>query len=174
MGASPRWEIAPLDTSKHDRRQFACGDGDLDGYLKQLAGQDVRRNIARVFVATRPGNARILGYYTISISSFQRDDLPPRQAKRLPHYPVPAAIIGRLARDRSCRGQGLGEYLLMDALDRLYQTSRVVGIHAVIVDAIDDRAAAFYARHGFVPFPGRTARLFLPMATVATLVAGTP
>src|SRR3546814_10256142 len=87
------------------------------------ASQDVKRDGARAFVPVQAGAPTLCGYYSLSAASFQRDSLPANQAKRLPRYPVPAVVLGRLAVDESKRGQGLGAFLLMDALDRVDRKS---------------------------------------------------
>ena len=107
----PALVIEPL-ASQHDRTNFSCGEPALDAYLQRQASQDMRRRIAQVFVAVGDGPGMIAGYYTVSAASFQKDELPPALAKRLPHYPVPAAVLGRLAVDRGYQGRGLGELLL--------------------------------------------------------------
>lgn len=112
------------------------------------------------------------GYHSLSATSFQRDDLPADQAKRLPRYPVPAALLGRLAVDANMKGKGLGSYLLMDALDRILLATRTLAVHALIVDAKDEAATAFYGKYGFIPFANERQRLFLPMATVRKLIEG--
>ena len=93
--------------------------------------------------------------------------LPEEFAGKLPKYPlVPATLIGRLAVSASFRGQGVGELLLMDALHRCLGGSRQVASAAVIVDAKDERVAAFYRKYGFLELPKVARRLFLPMATI--------
>ena len=161
------WRIVPLGAG-HDRQAFDCGQPALNTYLQRQASQDVRRRIAQLFVATSadPPN-RIAGYYSLSAASFERRDLPAEAAKRLPHYPVPAALLGRLAIDQACQGQGLGELLLLDALHRTLRASAALAVHAMIVDAKDAAAARFYARYGFIAFPSQPLRLFLPMETFA-------
>lgn len=166
------WQIVPLDSRAHDRAAFSCGAPDLDRYIRDHASQDVKRDVARVFVAVRAGASTVSGYYGLSATSFQRDDLPADQAKRLPRYPVPAALLGRLAVDESAKGRGLGAFLLMDALDRLLLATQTLAVHALIVDAKDEAAATFYRRYGFIPFTGETQRLFLPMATIRKLIEG--
>jgi ribosomal protein S18 acetylase RimI-like enzyme len=89
----------------------------------------------------------------------------------LPRYPVPVALIGRLAVDSRARGLRLGERLLVDALARISQASLLVACLGVIVDAKNPAAAAFYVKYGFTPLgtPAPTsypARMILPMATV--------
>lgn len=171
-GQAPPWRIAALDSAQHDRSAFACGAPDLDRYIREHASQDVKRDVARVFVATESEGTAVRGYYSLSAASFQRDSLPDAQARRLPRYPVPAALLGRLAVDDGMKGKGLGAFLLMDALNRLLLATQTLAIHALVVDARDDAAAAFYRKYGFIAFPDDGRRLFLPMATVRGLVGG--
>jgi GNAT superfamily N-acetyltransferase len=98
-------------------------------------------------------------------------DLPVEQTRKLPRYPVlPAALIGRLAVDRSYQGRNLGAALLYDAIARAIRADAAV--FALIVDAKDEAAARFYRHHGFQAFSGRAARLFLPVAMARKLVEG--
>ncbi len=166
------WQVVPLDSKAHDRAAFSCGASDLDRYIREHASQDVKRDVARVFVALQAGATTVHGYYSLSAMSFQRDSLPADQAKRLPRYPVPAALLGRLAVDDNMKGKGLGAFLLMDALNRILLATQTLAVHALIVDAKDDAAAAFYGKYGFIPFTGSERRLFLPMATIRHLADG--
>ena len=153
----------------HDRVSFSCGEPSLDRYIRRQASQDARRRVARVFVASGDPSERIAGYYTLSAASFEKDNLPAELARRLPHYPVPAAVIGRLAVDRRSQGSGLGETLLLDAIHRVVRAGDTIGVYAVVVDALHDRAGAFYERYGFVPFPSQPLRLYLPLRTFEQL-----
>ncbi|WP_298727670.1 GNAT family N-acetyltransferase [uncultured Ferrovibrio sp.] len=163
------WQIVPLNSKVHDRLAFSCGAPELDRYIREHASQDVKRDVARVFVAIPTDTLTVRGYYSLSATSFQRSNLPVDQAKRLPRYPVPAALLGRLAVDNSMRGQGLGTFLLMDALNRILLATQTLAVHALIVDAKDDQATAFYRKYGFIPFTGEGRRLFLPMTTIRQL-----
>lgn len=153
----------------HDRARFSCGVPALDTYLQKQARQDVRRRVAVAFVAT-PDGKTIAGYYTLSQYSVELGVLPEEIAGKLPRYPlVPATLIGRLAVSAAFRGRGIGELLLMDALSRCLYGSREIASAAVIVDAKDDGAVAFYRKYGFLELPKIAMRLFLPMATVEAL-----
>ena len=123
-----------------------------------------------VYVATNDGKT-ILGYYTLSQYSVQLNDIPAEIAKKkFAKYPgLSATLLGRLARHESMKGQGMGELLLMDALRQALRLSRQVASAAVIVDAKDDKAAAFYRKYGFIGLPKLERRLFIPMATVEAL-----
>jgi ribosomal protein S18 acetylase RimI-like enzyme len=160
--------IVPLGPH-HDRSSFSCGEPVLDGYLQRQASQDVKRRIAKVFVATVAAPGQVAGYYSLSAAEFNKAELPAAAAKRLPHYPVPAAMLGRLAVDRSHQGRGLGETLLMDAIRRTLRASEAMAVHAIIVDAKNDRAKAFYERYGFRSFVTAPRRLFLPLETFEKL-----
>ncbi len=160
--------VEPLNPH-HDRASFSCGEPSLDHYLRRQASQDARRRVARVFVAPGDPTERVAGYYTLSAASFEKDNLPAEIARRLPHYPVPAAVIGRLAVDLRSQGKGLGEFLLLDAIHRVVRAGDTLGVYAVVVDALHDRASAFYERYGFAPFPSRSLRLYLPLRTFEQL-----
>ncbi len=164
----PALVIEPLG-SHHDRAAFSCAEPALDSYLQRQASQDIRRRVARVFVALGDAPEKIAGYYSLSAASFEKDELPPALAKRLPHYPVPAAILGRLAVDRTCQGQGLGETLLLDAIRRVVRASVTLAVYAIVVDAKSDRAVGFYERYGFRAFASERRRLFLPLETFERL-----
>jgi|SRR5215471_1982291 len=171
MTPARNWIIEPFESSRHTTDAFSCGYEALDTYIRRYASQDMKRRVSLVFAACRKGERSIKGYYTLSASSFRKEGLPAAQAKRLPHYPVPAAIIGRLAVDQSSQGQGLGEHLLMDCLDRILKASELIAVNAVITDAKDEKARAFYEKYGFRPFVDQPLRLFLPIATIQALRA---
>ena len=164
----PPLVIEPLG-SHHDRAAFSCGEPALDAYIRRQASQDARRRVAQVFVAVAGRSGEIAGYYTLSAASFEKDDLPAELARRLPHYPVPAAVIGRLAVDHRNQGRGLGEILLLDAIRRVVRASDAIGVYAIVVDAKNDRARAFYERYGLSSFPSTSRRLFLPLQTFEKL-----
>jgi ribosomal protein S18 acetylase RimI-like enzyme len=164
----PPLVIEPLGPH-HDRTSFSCGEPALDAYLQRQASQDVRRRVTQVFVAVGDAPEKIAGYYSLSAASFEKAGLPPALAKRLPHYPVPAAVLGRLAINRKHQGRGLGETLLLDAIRRVLRAGTAIAIYAIIVDAKNERAQSFYERYGFRPFAGEPRRLFLPLATLEKL-----
>jgi ribosomal protein S18 acetylase RimI-like enzyme len=164
----PSLVIEPLGPH-HDRKAFSCGEPALDIYLQRQASQDVRRRVAQVFVAVGDTPEKIAGYYSLSAARFGKEALPPDLAKRLPHYPVPAAVLGRLAVDRGQQGRGLGELLLLDAIRRVVRASTTIAIYAIVADAKNERAQAFYERYGFCVFAGSPRRLFLPLETFEKL-----
>ena len=156
----------------HDRTAFACGSLWLDRYLRQQAGQDAEKNVAAPFVLTVPPDLRVLGYYTLSASLVNANELPDSLARKLPRYPqLPVTLLGRLAVDQSMKGKGIGQFLLMDALRRSLEAAANIAAMAVVVDARDDAAEAFYRHFSFLPLHERPRHLFLPMKTVAGLFA---
>jgi GNAT superfamily N-acetyltransferase len=164
--AASEFRIVPLG-SAHDRAGFTCGVESLDRYLKTQASQDVRRLANAVFVMTRPDQSgRILGYYTLCALAVAQGDVPEAARKHVPRYPlVSATLIGRLAIAKNSQGMRLGSILLADALERALESAATVGSSIVVVDALDETAAGFYAAHGFVRLPD-SLRLVLPMRAI--------
>lgn len=159
--------IESFDKSRHTRSQFACGQPLLDEFLRTQVSQYEKRRLGKTFVAVRPPEHRVLGYYTLAASAVEFAHLPDELAKKLPRHPVPVVLLARLAVDQSAQRRGVGEMLLMDALARSLQLSETLGVHAVEVLAIDDSAARFYKKYGFVPLTDDVRHLFLPIVTIA-------
>jgi GNAT superfamily N-acetyltransferase len=159
------WQIERLERS-HERSSFACGKPTLDEFIRRLVSQYEKRNLGRTYVAVRPGDRQVIGYYTLAAGAIAFQNLPAPAAKKLPKHPVPVILLARLAVDQGAQGQGLGEALLIDALDRCLGLADQVGLRAVEVDAIDQAARAFYEKYGFVPLPDSPLHLFLPLGTI--------
>jgi GNAT superfamily N-acetyltransferase len=162
------WTIRRLDNS-HDRTAFDCGQSMLNEWLRDRASQFDRRDPSRTFVATRPNEMVVVGYYAISSHRVVYEMLPDPEAKGLQRLEVPVVLIGRLAVDRSEQGKGLGSLLLVDALRRSVDISKQIGIQAVEVDAIDDAARSFYLKFGFRSLLDDPRHLFLPMHEIRKL-----
>ena len=154
--------VEPLGPD-HDRGQFRCGIEALDRYLREQAGQDVRRRVTACFVAHELSSVRIAGYYTLAAGAVLLGELPAALVKRLPRYPsVPVARLGRLAVALEFQGRRLGGALLWDAVERAARSE--VAVYAILADAKDDAAARFYRHHGFVPLGGSPDTLLLPLS----------
>jgi GNAT superfamily N-acetyltransferase len=151
----------------HDRSSFSCGEAALDDWFRKRASQDNKRNVARVFVAVdRSCRDTVVGFYSLSAFTIALDSLPEDLANKLPRYAaLPAAIIGRLARSEAVRGRGVGELLVADAIKRILAADAKLAIFAIVVDAMNERAAEFYQSFGFVPLPDTPRRLFLLTST---------
>jgi len=162
-------DIEPLGRH-HDRTGFKCGRVELDEWFQRRAGQDERRNLARVFIASDDGIG-VIGFYSLSSFTLWLVDLPEELARKLPRYDaIPAALIGRLARDGRVRGKGVGELLLADAVKRILAAGQALAVFAIVVDAKDARAAEFYEGFGFRRFPLHPGRLFMLTSTAAAAV----
>ncbi|MBF0373555.1 MAG: GNAT family N-acetyltransferase, partial [Alphaproteobacteria bacterium] len=148
----------------HDRTAFRCGDDSLDRYVREQAGQDGRRGTARIFVDVACDQPeRVLGFFTLSAAAVVPSDLPPEMERRLPRHPIPAALVGRLAIDRSVSRRGLGSVLLADAVKKTKFAAATVAMSVIVVDPIDETARAFYAAFGFRSLLGPQRRMFLPI-----------
>ena len=166
-----KFRSEPLDRKKHNRAAFSCEHQALTDYIKQQAWQDVKKNVAAVFVLT-PDGVTISGYYTLSQYGVDAGDIPQEVLEQLkiPKYPrLPATLIGRLARHVDLKGHAVGEVLLMDALRKALEATRTVASVAVVVEAKDNNAVNFYKRYGFIAIPDHPDRLFIPMETVRQL-----
>ena len=168
--AAPPYIVEPLSTT-HDRSGFACGVEPLDRYFATQVTQDVRRRVSACFVAVERASGTIAGFYTIATSSVRLSDLAPAIAKRLPRYPlIPAVRVGRLAVVEGHRGRKLGAVLVADAIGRALRSE--IAAFAIVVDAKDDAAVAFYKHHSFMPFASTPMSLYLPLADAARRAAG--
>jgi hypothetical protein len=171
---APRTRIETL-TKQHDRSAFSCGKPDLDEYLKRFARQN-DETVTRTWVLVTEGSPVVHGSYAVRAGHLICTQLPEADRRRLPGYPVPTFHLARMAVDRASKASpaaaGLrpGERLLMHVLKKAVEASRVMGIFAVEVVAIDDDAAGFYRRYGFTPLVDRPLHLFLGMKTIQRLL----
>jgi predicted GNAT family N-acyltransferase len=158
-----------LDTKIHDRSAFVCGEPSLEQYLKEQARKEQEGGVSTVVVLA--DGQRIIGYFTLCATTISLEDLADQTRKRLPRYPhVPAILLGRLAVDVKYQGQSFGEKLLLEALKTAQHSAKAVAAWAVVVDALHQKAAQFYASYGFLEIPQKPLRLFLPMKTIRDLV----
>ena len=156
-------------SSDHNRKGFSSGAQPLDRYFRELVTQDVKRRVSNCFVALDAAGA-IAGYYTFAAASLPLTELSADEKQRLPRYALlPAGLIGRLAVDQKYQGQQLGGALIMDAAARAARAEPA--IFALIVDAKDAAAVAFYERHDFRRFASKPRSLFLPIATALQALA---
>jgi GNAT superfamily N-acetyltransferase len=136
------------DPSSHDATGFQSGQEALDRWLVRYAGQSERRDAARTFVLAAHG--AVIGYYALLAGEIKHDEASAQTRKGMSHhYPIPVAILARLAVDLRHQGRGLGALMLRDALSRVALASEQLAVRAVVVHAIDDDAARFYAHYGF-------------------------
>jgi len=146
----------------HDVTGFASGKEELDSWLRRHAVAAQQMDSARTFLLVRGGEGagnRVAGYFSLTMGSVLRAEAPPRLIRGLPAYPVGMVLLARLAVDRSEQGKGLGALLLAEALRKAVAAGEAAAARLVVVDAIDDEAAKFYAHHGFIAAPGHPLRL---------------
>lgn len=156
--------IERLDPRIHNREDFDCGESSLNDYLRQLAGQHFRDGIAATQVLVDDAApSRIVGFYTLAAAQVAVDELQVADRRRLPRYPVPAARLARLGVVRDEQGRGLGAALLQDAVKRCLALRADVGVRVLVVDAIGERAAAFYRLYGFRNTAASVLTLYLPL-----------
>lgn len=149
---------------------FRCGEPRLDEYLARHAFANDQAGIGCTYVLRKsetddPTFPPVLGFYTLSMATVVPEAVAARMARRPPRYPMPVALIGRLAVDERARGRRLGESLLMDALRRANEASELLGCIGVIVDAKTEKAERFYEKYDFVAIAAETwpHRMFLPI-----------
>jgi GNAT superfamily N-acetyltransferase len=158
--------VEPLGP-RHNVDRFECGREQLDRWLRAYAGQGQRRDTARTFVVCRRRETDVVGYYTLVASQVEQGKATSEvKSETSKHFPIPVCLIARLAVDRSEQGAGLGRSLLLDALRRTERASRTVAMRAVLVHALDEKAAAFYARFGFKPASAEPLTLMVPLEAV--------
>lgn len=148
------YAISPLDPEA-DRAAFACGEPALDDYLQRHASQDVKRGVARVFVACPVGQPRqIAGFYTLSAASVAAETLPEAWRKKLPRYPVPVALLGRLAVSQQAQGTGPGILSGRRLQAAGHRSQPDIAVAAIVADAKNERFKSVFYRHfGFTERP---------------------
>ncbi len=165
---APTWSTEELE-SKHERAGFSCGHASLDEFLKRYARQNQRSGVSRTFVAVKPGERIVRGYFAIAAGSVRLEQLTEAQRKRLPKYAGPVACLGRVAVDKSVQRQGLGAYMLLNALERVERVQHDLGIHAIEAVAIDEAAKRFYLKYGFMEMLDDPHHVFISLNTVRKL-----
>ena len=155
-----------LNTSLHDRTSFHCGVPELDDYLHRFAAQQSARGVSAVYVLVDSDQpSQILGFYTLSAAQVDASNISASDRKKLPRYPVPCFRMGRLACSTAHHGQGLGKLLLGCAVERCLQARKQVAAFAMLVDAKNDSASAFYRHYGFTPCADSPLSLYLPLGS---------
>jgi predicted GNAT family N-acyltransferase len=162
-------EIFILDKT-HNRNAFECEEQQLTDYIKKQVSQDIKKRLAVCFLAIDNDN-NVIGYYTLSSESLGREQIPDKYLKKVPqNYNAPVILLGRLARNITAKGTGLGEHLLLDALFRAFTLSEEsIGAMAVIVDPMNQFAIKFYEKYGFEQLPD-SEKMFLPMSTIKQII----
>jgi GNAT superfamily N-acetyltransferase len=153
-----------LDSVLHDRQAFTCGIPELDQFLLRFAVQQSKKGVTVVRVLVDSDQPRsILAYYSLSAAQIDTLEFDESTRKKLPRYPVPCFRIGRLAVHTAHHGRGLGRLLLGCAVDRCLEARRLVAAYAMVVDAKDEKAKAFYEHYGFTACQDKPLTLYLPL-----------
>lgn len=169
--------VEPLDPALHDRAGFSCGIDQVDNFFRRTANKLAKADNIRTFVMTGP-EGELIGFYALNAHAVDYAELPDRFARSRPaHGSIPAAYISMIGVDRRFQGRGYGGDLLVDALTRLARAADTLGIAVVMLDVLDcgdpetvAKRLALYTSYGFAPLASHRLRLFLPMATVRTLI----
>ncbi len=162
-----------LLAKSHDRDGFECGIEPLNLFLKQTARQHAERGISRTYVlvdenavAPKP----IIGFFALNLCQIKSETLSPEQAKKLPRS-VSGVRLGRLARAQQFKGQGIGDILMIAAMEKFIDVFNLAGGIGLFVDAKDEKAREYYERFGFVSLPSNEFESFLPVKTIQEALA---
>lgn len=158
---------APL-TLAHNTALFSCGEPVLDDWLRGRAIKNEASGASRTYVVCCEND--VVGYYSLAVGSIEHQFAPGNIRRNMPH-PIPVMLLTRLAVDRQCAGRNIGTGMLRDALLRTLQAADIAGIRAMLVHALNDKAAAFYGERGFAASPFDPLVLFLALDHVRRLLA---
>jgi ribosomal protein S18 acetylase RimI-like enzyme len=162
-----RVRIEPFDRNQHDRAAFSCGETRIDNFLQKSGSKRQDQNFSRVFVACLDTLNTVTGFYSLNAHAIDVSSLPEDVKKKLPQYPtVPAVYLSMIGVDAKHQGNGLGSFLLADAFKKTASAAENIGIHFLVLDALNERAASLYRRLGFVDLPGQEARMLMAMTAV--------
>ncbi|HET9679820.1 MAG TPA: GNAT family N-acetyltransferase [Gammaproteobacteria bacterium] len=151
-------EPEPLNAS-HQLEGFDCGKFALNDWLLRHARQAKGSGSANTYVVT--DDTRIAGYYSLTVVQIENQEAPDRIRKGMGQYPIPVVVLGRLAVSLKDQGRGIGIGMLQDAIRRTLQTAELAAVRAILTHPIDDEAARFYTRFGFIPSPVGEQQLLL-------------
>jgi len=176
--APPRSIIEPFDPDKHDRTAFSCGLPQVDNFFKRTANKLAKADNLRVYVMLG-AEGELIGFYALNAHAVDFADLPAKYARTRPgHGSIPAAYISMIGVDERFQGRGFGGNLLIDGLRRIALAADAIGIAVVMLDVLDcgdpDRVTqrtSLYEGYGFIPLAANPLRMFLPIATVRSLLA---
>lgn len=154
----------------HKKSDFDCDNVLLNNYIHKQAKRDVNRDLSACYILNDINDKRVLGYYTLSGNSIDRNEFPIELMQKMPpsYINLPTILLGRLAIDKNEKGKGFGSILLIDALKKCADISESLGVLAVIVDPFDQKAISFYKKFGFILIPSNN-KMFIPIKTIQDL-----
>jgi len=144
---------------QHRLEGFDCGKPTLNDWLVRHARQAQGSGSAKTFVVSE--DDRVAGYFSLTVGQIDTLDAPERIRKGMGQYPIPVVILARLAVSLQDQGRGIGVGLLQDAIRRTLLIAEQAGIRAMLTHPIDEEAARFYTRFGFIASPLREQQLLL-------------
>jgi GNAT superfamily N-acetyltransferase len=151
----------------HELNDFFCGVASLDEWLWRRARANQVSGASRTFVVA--DNHRVVGYYALASGAIAVEISVGRFRRNMP-APIPVAVLGRLAIDRSQQGRGLGRVLFRDCALRVVHAADTLGIRGIVVHAISEQAKAFYLALGFEPSPAEPMTLMVTLADIRSLL----
>lgn len=164
-------KVIELLAKFHHREQFDCGRAPLNQFLRQTTQQHIRKGISRTFVLIDSALPQeIIGFVTLTLCEVRIEKFPPSIAKKYPAK-VPGVKLARLAVDKKWQGQGIGELLLVSAMERALLVANTAGGIGLFVDAKDVAAQTYYARYGFVSLEDCPLLMFLPLSQVTIVLS---
>lgn len=162
----PPWHETAVDR-KHRRKEFDCGDGELNEYLQRYARQNHQNGVANAYVAAlNEDPAKVIGYYTTTMAEIACDHVPQNIIKPVGQYPIPCVRLGRLAVDTGWQGMSLGGRLLLNAGERAVEAAQHAATRCVLIDAKNDRVAKYYESFGAVRLADHSLTLVWPLGTI--------
>jgi ribosomal protein S18 acetylase RimI-like enzyme len=170
MAGNPPTDIEPLDTARHDRASFSSGVSQCDNFLRLTAGKLTKAGHIRTFVMT-PDGIKIIGFYALNAHSIDYRELPAQFVRDRPASGfIPAAFIAMIAVDKSEQGKGYGGDLLADALKRIAEARKSLGVSIAVLDVLDDgnepaiaRRVGLYRSYGFEAIAERSLRMWISL-----------
>ena len=156
-----------LDSKKHNRTNFNCGDNILNLYLQKFANQDQKRSLSKIYVLA--DNKKIIGFYTVSAHSVSKNSMPVNITSGN-YNDLPFLLLGRLAVDKSYQGEGYGEALVYHACKVTMNAAEQIGIFGMIVEAKNDKVMEFYKKLGFKQLKNTQNRLVLSTAAITKII----
>lgn len=152
---------------QHSTASFDCGNAALNKWLREYSAQAQLSGTARTFVYTEEN--KVLGYFSLASGSVSPSSVSTRVKRATGPHDIPVIVLARLAVDKTAQGKSLGRFLLQEAVLRVLSVADEVGVRAIVEDPIDDRAADFYLRYGFLRLKADSTRLYMLLDDVRHL-----
>lgn len=137
--------------AQHRLDSFDCGKSALNEWLFRYAQQAQGSGSAKTFVVA--DNDRVAGYFSLSVGQVDALEVSERIRKGMGQYPIPVVILARLAVSIQDQGKCIGLGMLQDAIRRTLLVAEQAGIRAMLTHPLDEEAANFYTRFGFIASP---------------------